>query len=125
MRSTTSRGDLDFFFLLIVTFSKRMESRGRTEGDRGVLSEKMLKDFCKDGSKKDGEVTGLCGDKGEEPEVTRGGKSASEKRGAGDRLFVGSKGEGLDVTTSGINAAETCVVEPRKATEGVGEKEGI
>ena len=33
----------DFFFLnlLIVTFSKRIKSRGRVDGDKGVLSVKM------------------------------------------------------------------------------------
>ena len=47
-KSTESRwGLVDFFFLLIVTFSNRIESRGRTEGDRGVLSEKILNDFFK------------------------------------------------------------------------------
>ena len=73
-------GFLDFF-LLIVTFSNLIESRGRIEGDRGFLSEKMFKDFCKDGSEKEGEVTGLSGETGVGPAFTSGGKSASEKRG--------------------------------------------
>ena len=59
---TASRGGFDFFFLLIVTFSNLMESSGRTEGERGVLSEKILKDFCRVGSEKDGVVEGLEGD---------------------------------------------------------------
>ena len=61
-RSTESRWSLfNFFFLLIVTFSNRIESRGRTEGERGVLSEKILRDFCKEGSTKEGEAAGLRG----------------------------------------------------------------
>ena len=51
-----------FFFPLMVTFSKRMESRGKTEGERGVLSEKICKEFCKVGSEKDGASVGLRGE---------------------------------------------------------------
>ena len=50
---------VDFFFHLIVTFSKSIESRGRTEGERGVLSEKILNDFFKEGSAKEGEAVWL------------------------------------------------------------------
>ena len=57
---------MDFFFRLIVTFSKRIESRGRTERERGVLSEKILKDFFKEGSAKEGETAGLIGGQLEE-----------------------------------------------------------
>ena len=56
-----SGGDFVLFFLLIVTFSKWMESRGRIEGDKGVLSEKISKDFCKARSAKEGDETGLWG----------------------------------------------------------------
>ena len=46
----------------------------------------MSKVFCNAGSAKDGVETGLRGGepKGEGPELTRGGKSASEKRGVGE-----------------------------------------
>ena len=43
----------------MVTFSNRMDSRGKIEGERGVLSEKIFRIFCKEGSEKDGDVTGL------------------------------------------------------------------
>ena len=62
-----SRGGLeDFFFRLIVTFSNLMESRGRIDGERGVLSVNILKDFFKEGSAKEGEAAGLIGDKPKE-----------------------------------------------------------
>ena len=66
-----------------MTFSKQMESRDRTEGDRGVLSENIFREFCKAGSAKEGEVTGLWGGepKVEGPMLISGGKSKSEKRG--------------------------------------------
>ena len=78
---------MDFFFRLIVTFSKRIESRGRTEGERGVLSENIFKYFCKEGSTKEGEAAGLREGEPEDwgldwPEVDNGGKSASENKGA-------------------------------------------
>ena len=59
-----------------------MDSSGRTEGDKGVLSEKNFKDFCNPGSTKDGEWAGLWGGepKVEGPELTSGGKSESVKR---------------------------------------------
>ena len=79
-----------------------MESRGRIEGESGVFSEKILKDFCKDGSEKDGEVTGLCGDEGVGPEVMRGGKSTSVKIGEGETFSGGSNEEGRGMTTTGI-----------------------
>ena len=60
-----------------------MDSRGRTEGERGGLSKKMSRDFFKEGSEKEGELTGLRGEMGLEPALSRGGKSASEKRGEG------------------------------------------
>ena len=49
-----------------------MESRGRTEGERGILSEKMSSETCKEGSAKEGDVTGLRGG-----EVTGGGLGPS------------------------------------------------
>ena len=66
-----------------------MESRGRTEGERGVLSEKIFRVFCKEGSTKDGEVTGLRSGvpKVKWPEVARGGKSEFVKRGGGETPF--------------------------------------
>lgn len=65
-----------FFPLLIVTFSNLMDSRGRTDGDNGVLSMKMLRDFRKPGSAKEGEWTGLRRGESEVgvPEITRGGE---------------------------------------------------
>ena len=42
-----------------MTFSNRIESKGRIEGDRGVLSEKIFKAFFKEGSAKEGEEAGL------------------------------------------------------------------
>ena len=87
---------VDFFFHLIVTFSKRIESRGRTEGESGVLSEKILKYFCKEGSAEEGEAAGLREGEPEDPglawtEVDRGGKSASENRGMGEISIEGTK----------------------------------
>ena len=93
--SEESRTGFDaFFFRLIVTFSKRIESSGRTVGERGVSSEKILKDFFKEESAKEGEVAGLI-DGGPEdwglvyPEVERGGKSASENSGVGEMTVEG------------------------------------
>lgn len=83
---------LFFFFLWMVTFSKRMESRGKTEGEMGVLSEKMSSDFCNDGSEKEGQSTGLRGcDVTRGIDGLRGGKSDSEKRG-GSGSSTGSGG---------------------------------
>ena len=48
-----------FSFFLITTFSKRIESKGKTEGERGVLAEKISRDFCKEGSAKEGKETRL------------------------------------------------------------------
>ena len=48
-----------FFFFLIVTFSNRMESKGKTEGERGVFTIKISRDFCNEGSAKEGEEIGL------------------------------------------------------------------
>ena len=63
-------------------FSKRMESSGRTEGERGVYVEKISNIFWREGSAKEGYCTRLCGrevlTEGLEP--TRGGKSESVKR---------------------------------------------
>ena len=39
----------------IVTFFKRIESRGRVDGERGDLSVKMDRDFIRVGLEKDGE----------------------------------------------------------------------
>ena len=36
---------MSFFFVLTVTFSKRMELRGRIDGEEEVLAEKMDKDL--------------------------------------------------------------------------------
>ena len=90
---------MDFFFRLIVTFSNRIESRGRTDGERGVLSEKILKDFFKEGSAKEGESAGLLWGEPEVwgliwPEMERGGKSASENRGVGEESIKGEE-EGI------------------------------
>ena len=49
------------FFFGIVTFSNQMESKGKTEGERGVLTVKISRDFCSEGSAKEGEETGLWG----------------------------------------------------------------
>ena len=66
----------------MVTFSKRMESRGKTEGERGVLSEKICKEFCKVGSEKDGASVGLRGEESRAGMVeTSGGKSAEVNKG--------------------------------------------
>ena len=104
--STESRwGLINFFFLLIVTFSNRIESRGRTEGERGVLSEKILRDFCKEGSTKEGEVAGLRGGEpnGGGPEMARGGKYASENRGKEALPITGLK---LEVEVNGSATEE-------------------
>ena len=45
------------------------------------MSEKMFRDFFKEGSEKDGEVMGLEGGRGLDLDETRGGKSSSVKRG--------------------------------------------
>ena len=63
----------------IVTFSKKMESRGRVEGERGDLAEKMERDFMSTGSEKVGEEKGLsegCNREGAGPSPTKGGKSS-------------------------------------------------
>ena len=73
-------GFFDFFFL-IVTFSNLMDSRGRTDGERGDLSEKMFRVFFKEGSEKEGEMTGLGGETELCPALSSGGKSSSENRG--------------------------------------------
>ena len=66
----------------MVTFSKRMESRGKTEGERGVLLEKICNVLWSAGSEKDGASVGLCGVELEVGfVVTRGGKSAGVKSG--------------------------------------------
>ena len=66
----------------MVTFSKRMESRGKTEGERGVLSEKICKEFCKAGSENDGASVGLRGERSRAGIVeTSGGKSAEVNNG--------------------------------------------
>ena len=54
--------------------------------------EKIFRVFCKEGSTKDEEVTGLCGGvtRAEWPEVERGGKSKSVKRGEGETPLGGS-----------------------------------
>ena len=71
-----------FFFLLMVTFSKRIESSGKTEGVRGVLSEKMFKVLWSDGSEKEGASVGLCGGEADRvPECESGGKSLDENKG--------------------------------------------
>ena len=66
----------------MVTFSNLIESKGRTEGVSGDLSEKMFSVFRRDGSENDGASIGLRG-KGTEGGAggTSGGKSACEKRG--------------------------------------------
>ena len=66
------------YFLLTVTLSNLIESKGRTDGVRGDLSEKIFSVFRRDGSEKDGASVGLVG---EEAEGIRGGKSACEKMG--------------------------------------------
>ena len=48
----------------IITFFKRIESKGNVEGETGVLSEKIARDFLKDGSVKAGSVQGLQGGEG-------------------------------------------------------------
>ena len=96
MRSAASRGVLFFFFLLIVTFSKQMELRGRTEGENGDLSEKIFRDFCNEGSAKEGEVTGLRYgvSKAVWTELVRGGKSKSENKEGGETFAIGRGGSG-------------------------------
>ena len=66
-----------FFF----TFSNRMEFRGKTDGERGVFTENISKDFCREGSAKDEEETGLRGGErlSKSPGPERGGKLESEK----------------------------------------------
>ena len=71
-----------FFLPLMVTFSKRMESRGKTEGERGVLSEKICRELCKEGSENDGASVGLHGEDTKAGEVeTSGGKSVELNNG--------------------------------------------
>ena len=83
-RGKVSEEEIEGFFdlLLIVTFWKRMESKGRTEGERGVLSEKISSEDCREGLAKDGVEVGLQGgDKAEEGlGLGSGGKYASVKR---------------------------------------------
>ena len=81
----------DFFFLLIVTFSNLIESSGRTVGERGVLSEKMFRVFCKEGSLKEGEIVRLWGGilKFDGPLFVKGGKSSLVNKGGGAATFRG------------------------------------
>ena len=76
------KGGAFLFFFRIVTFSKRIESSGRTEGESVFLSDKMSSETCREGSAKEGEVTGLWG--GEETNCShgpdKGGKSKSENK---------------------------------------------
>ena len=50
-----------FLAFRMVTFLKRMESRGRVEGEIGDLSEKIDKEFKREGSRKAGSSLGLVG----------------------------------------------------------------
>ena len=70
-----------------------MESRGRVEGRRGHLSEKMEMDLRREGSMKDGESIGLVckGSIGSGEVLRRGGKSSKEKGGGVSIVDKGSK----------------------------------
>ena len=72
-----------------------MESNDKTEGERGVLTKKISRYFCREASAKDGEVTGLRG--GEEPSMrrgfVRGGKSESKKIEDGTEVISQGSGE--------------------------------
>ena len=67
------------FFLRIVTFWKRIDSRGRTKGEREVLSENISSETCREGLAQEGVETGLWG--GEETSgglgLGKGGKLES------------------------------------------------
>ena len=41
-----------------------MEFRWRVDGEEGVVAVKIDSDICREGSEKDGEDSGLCGDEG-------------------------------------------------------------
>ena len=83
-----------------MTFSNLIESSGRTEGERGVLSEKMFRVFCKEGSLKDGEIAGLRGGVStvDDPLFIKGGKSSSVNKGGGAAT---SRGQGVAVEEVG------------------------
>ena len=50
-----------FLAFLIVTFSNLIESKGRVDGERGDLADKIERDFISAGSEKAGEFRGLLG----------------------------------------------------------------
>ena len=50
-----------FFSLQIVTFLKRIESKGSVEGEIGDISEKIERDFKREGSMNAGASLGLVG----------------------------------------------------------------
>ena len=51
--------DLFFLDFMMVMFSNLMESKGQVDEEMGDLSEKMSRDFRREGSLKDGEEIGL------------------------------------------------------------------
>ena len=82
----------------MVTFSNLMESRGKVEGERGDLSEKMERDLRREGSMKEGESIGLVG-KGSTclgEVLKREGKSSKEKGGRVFKVDKRSEAVGVD-----------------------------
>ena len=102
-----------------------MESRGRIDGERGVLSVNILKYFFKEGSAKEGEAAGLLGDEPKDrglvwPDEGRGGKSASENRGAGAMSIEGEE-QGTVFNEESIVTLELFVVRGGQRAKSEGE----
>ena len=86
--------------------SKRIESSGRVEGERGDLAEKMERYFMSTGSEKVGEEKGLYGGHNgyfTSPSPTKGRKSSEVKRGASSpyKHLSGGEVEGASGSTEG------------------------
>ena len=95
-----------------------IESSGRTKGERGVLSEKMFRDFCKEGSLKEGDIAGLRGGVSyvEGPLFGKGGKSSAVNKGGGSATSRGQGDEGEELGRTSIRF---------KVGGGSGAKEGL
>ena len=86
------------------------------------MSEKILKDFFKEGSAKEGESAGLLWGEPEVwgliwPEMVRGGKSTSENRGVGEETIKGEE-EGIGHNGAARETPELNGVEARAKSNG-------
>ena len=74
-----------------MAFSNLIESKGRVDGEIDDLSEKIVKDLCREGSEKEGVIVGLCemSDTIGGDFLWRGGNSSNVKEGgvSGDEII--------------------------------------